>query len=115
MNKVLLVGRITKDVEVTETKNTTVGRYTLAVDAGKDQEANFIRCVAFGKSAEFAEKYFCKGLRVAVEGHIQTGKYEDKEGFTHYTTDVVVERQEFADGIKDEQPFGKSGGYNRRR
>ena len=115
MNKVLLVGRLTADVEVRETKNTTVGRYTLAVDAGKDQEANFIRCVTFGKSAEFAEKYFCKGLRVAVEGHIQTGKYEDKEGFTHYTTDVIVERQYFADGKKDKQPSGKSGGYNRRR
>lgn len=115
MNKVLLVGRLTKDVEVRKTKDTTVGRYTLAVDAGKDQEANFIRCVTFGKYAEFAEIYFCKGLRVAVEGHIQAGKYEDKEGFTHYTTDVIVERQEFADGKKDEKASGKSGGYNRRR
>lgn len=108
MNKVLLVGRLTKDVEVTETKNTSVGRYTLAIDAGKDQEANFIRCVSFGKSAEFAEKYFNKGLRVAVEGRIQTGSYEDKDGFTHYTTDVIVERQEFADGKKEEGSRSKS-------
>lgn len=107
MNKVLLVGRLTADVEVRETKNTTVGRYTLAVDAGKDQDANFIRCVTFGKSAEFAEKYFNKGLRVAVEGRIQTGSYEDKDGFTHYTTDVIVERQEFADGKKEEDRRSK--------
>lgn len=114
MNKVLLIGRLTKDVEISEGKKATVGYYTLAIDNGTDYDASFIRCTVFGKSAEFAEKYFCKGLRVAVEGHIQTGKYEDKKGFTHYTTDVIVEHQEFADGKKEEQPSGKSGGYKRR-
>lgn len=108
MNKVILIGRLTKDVEISEGKKATVGHYTLAVDNGKDYDASFIRCTVFGKSAEFAEKYFCKGLRVAVEGRIQTGSYEDKDGFTHYTTDVIVERQEFADGKKEEDSRSKS-------
>lgn len=108
MNKVLLIGRLTKDVEISEGKKATVGHYTLAIDNGKDYDASFIRCTVFGKSAEFAEKYFSKGLRVAVEGRIQTGSYEDKDGFTHYTTDVIVERQEFADGKREEDSRSKS-------
>lgn len=107
MNKVLLIGRLTKDVEISEGKKATVGHYTLAIDNGKDYDASFIRCTVFGKSAEFAEKYFNKGLRVAVEGRIQTGSYEDKDGFTHYTTDVIVERQEFADGKGGEDSRSK--------
>ena len=108
MNKVLLIGRLIKDVEISEGKKSTVGHYTLAIDNGRDYDASFIRCTAFGKSAEFAEKYFSKGLRVAVEGRIQSGSYEDKDGFTHYTTDVIVERQEFADGGKKEDSRSKS-------
>ena len=102
MNKVILIGRLTKDVEISEGWKATVGHYTLAIDNGKDYDASFVRCTVFGKSAEFAEKYFSKGLRVAVEGRIQTGSYDDKDGFTHYTTDVIVERQEFADGKNEE-------------
>lgn len=107
MNKVILIGRLTKDVEISEGKKAIVGHYTLAIDNGKDYDTSFIRCTLFGKSAEFAEKYFSKGLRVAVEGRIQTGSYDDKDGFMHYTTDVIVERQEFADGKKEEDSRSK--------
>lgn len=106
MNVVILMGRLTKDPEVRYTQgqnSMAVARYTLAVErrGRKDdsqQQADFIRCVAFGRSAEFAEKYFRKGLRVAIDGRIQTGSYQDKNGNTVYTTDVVVNNQEFADG-----------------
>ena len=106
MNVVIIMGRLTKDPEVRYTQgqnSMAVARYTLAVErrGRKDdsqQQADFIRCVAFGRSAEFAEKYFRKGLRVAIDGRIQTGSYQDKNGNTVYTTDVVVNNQEFADG-----------------
>jgi single-strand DNA-binding protein len=80
-----------------------IARYTLAVDrrgrreAGQDAQADFIRCVAFDRAAEFAEKYFHQGMRVLVSGRIQTGSYQDRDGKTVYTTDVVIEDQEFAD------------------
>lgn len=102
MNKVLLIGRLTRDPEVryTQQNNTAVARYTLAVDRFKrdaEQSADFIRCVCFNKTAEFAGKYFYKGIKIAVSGRIQTGSYTDQEGKTVYTTDIVVENQEFCE------------------
>lgn len=107
MNKVILMGRLTRDPEVRYSSGDqamAIARYTLAVDrrgrrnAGDDQQtADFINCVAFGKSGEFAEKYFHKGIKIAVTGRIQTGSYTNKEGQKVYTTDVVVEDQEFAE------------------
>lgn len=101
MNKVLLIGRLTRDPEVRYSQNNTaVARYTLAVDRmtrNTEQSADFIRCVAFAKTAEFAEKYFHKGIKIAVTGRIQTGSYTDREGQTVYTTDIVVENQEFCE------------------
>ena len=104
MNKVVLIGRLTRDPEVRYSagENTTaIARYTLAVDRKYKQEgqqnADFIQCIAFGKSAEFAEKYFRKGMKIAITGRIQTGSYTNKEGQKVYTTDVVIEEQEFAE------------------
>lgn len=101
MNKVILIGRLTRDPEMrySTNNNTAVARYTLAVnrqfkqDGG--QEADFLPCVAFGKTAEFTEKYLFKGMRVAIEGRIQTGSYTNQEGQKVYTTEIAVERQEF--------------------
>ena len=107
MNKVLLMGRLTRDPEVRQAGETTVARYALAVDRrGKKDEADFINCVVFGKGAEFAEKYLKKGTKIAVTGHIQTGSYKSNEGRTVYTTDVVVEDQEFCESKKaaEERP-----------
>lgn len=104
MNKVILVGRLTRDPEVRYTQGenqTAIARYTLAVDRRfkRDGEptADFINCVVFGKSAEFAEKYFRQGLRVAISGRITTGSYTNKDGIKVYTTEVTVEDQEFAE------------------
>ena len=104
MNKVILVGRLTKDPEVRYSggENTlAVARYTIAVERRfkRDGEptADFIPCVVFGRSAEFAEKYFRQGMRVSVSGRIQTGSYTNKDGMKVYTTDVIVEEQEFAE------------------
>ena len=104
MNKVILMGRLTKDPEVRYAQGSeplAVARYTLAVNRRfkrqGEQDADFIGCVAFGRSAEFAEKYFRQGLKVIVTGRIQTGSYTNKEGQKVYTTDVVVEDQEFAE------------------
>ena len=103
MNKAILVGRLTRDPEVRYSQgenSTAVARYTLAVERRykRDGEpsADFINCVVFGKPAEFAEKYFRQVLRVAISGHIQTGSYTNKDGVKVYTTEVVVEEQEFA-------------------
>lgn len=103
MNKAILVGRLTRDPEVRYSQGenaTAVARYTLAVDRRFKREgepsADFINCVAFGRPAEFAEKYFRQGLRVAISGRIQTGSYTNKDGVKVYTTEVVVEEQEFA-------------------
>lgn len=107
MNKVILMGRLTRDVDVKTSQNANnVARYTLAVDRRLSadqrknenvQAADFISIVAFGKSAEFAEKYFRKGMKVIVTGRIQAGSYTNKDGVKVYTTDVVAEDQEFAE------------------
>jgi len=104
MNKAILIGRLVRDPEVrySQGDNTmAVAKYTLAVDRKfkKDSEdsADFIGCTAFGKAAEFAEKYLHKGTKIAVVGRIQTGNYTNKEGTKVYTTDVVIEEQEFAE------------------
>nr|DAZ74233.1 MAG TPA: Single strand binding protein [Caudoviricetes sp.] len=107
MNKVILMGRLTREPEVRYTqgeRQMAIARYTLAVDrrgranAGTgEQTADFIQCVAFDRSAEFAEKYFHQGTKLIVTGRIQTGSYTNKDGQRVYTTDVVVEDQEFAE------------------
>lgn len=109
MNKVILMGRLTKDPEVRYTQSSTpvaVARYTLACDRRykKDGEpsTDFISCIAFGKNGEFAEKYLRKGIKITLEGRIQTGSYTNNEGKKVYTTDVVVEHQEFAESKKSE-------------
>ena len=107
MNKVILMGRLTRDPEVRYSAGenaTAIARYTLAVDRrfarrGEEggQTADFIGCVAFGRSAEFAERYLHQGSKVVVTGRIQTGSYTNRDGQKVYTTDVVVEDQEFAE------------------
>ena len=105
MNKVILMGRLTRDPDVRYSageSGTSVARYTLAVDRRfnkRDGEAtaDFISCVAFGRSAEFAEKYFHQGMSVSISGRIQTGSYTKKDGVKVYTTEVIVEEQEFAE------------------
>ena len=106
MNKVILMGRLTRDPEVRYSQGENalaIARYTLAVDRrfnrnnSDEQTADFINCVAFGRAGEFAEKYFRKGTKVAVTGRIQTGSYTNKDGVRVYTTEVVVEEQEFAE------------------
>lgn len=131
MNIAILMGRLTKDPDISTSQNgTQIARYTIAIDRiGKDQGADFISCVAFNKSAEFADKYLKKGTKIAIEGAIRTGSYTNKDGQKVYTTDVIVNRQEFAEskgeakgeakpeannegfmsipgGIDDEIPFG---------
>ena len=115
MNKVILMGRLTRDPEVRYSQGenaTAVARYTLAVDRrfnrnNDEQTADFINCVAFGRSGEFAEKYLHKGTKIAVTGRIQTGSYTNKDGVKVYTTDVVVEDQEFAES---KNASGQAGG-----
>ncbi len=105
MNKVILMGRLTRDPETRYPNSDNpmaISRYTLAVDRrynrnNDEHSADFIGCVAFGKAGEFAEKYFRKGTKVAVTGHIQTGSYTNKDGVKIYTTDIVIEDQEFAE------------------
>ena len=97
MNKVILIGRLTKDPDVRATQDGKMfARYTLAVDR-VSEGADFVPCVAFGKSAEFAQKYLHKGMKMAIVGRIQTGSYKDKDGKTVYTTDVVAGHVEFLD------------------
>lgn len=104
MNKVILMGRLTRDPDVRYTTGENplaIARYTLAVDRRfhKDGEAtaDFISCVVFGRAAEFVEKYFRQGLKITISGRIQTGSYTNKEGQKVYTTEIVVEEQEFAE------------------
>lgn len=120
MNKVILMGRLTKDPEVRYSQGENpmaIARYSIAVDrrGGRNntdgQTADFINCVAFGKAAEFTEKYLRKGTKIAVTGRIQTGSYTNKDGVKVYTTDVVVEEQEFAESKNNAgQDSGFSGG-----
>ena len=118
MNKVVLVGRLTRDPEVRYSQGdnaTAVARYTVAVDRKfkRDGEptADFIPCVVFGRSAEFAEKYFRQGMRVLVSGRLQTGSYVNKDGQRVYTTEVILDDQEFADSkgaASDMSGYGQS-------
>ena len=116
MNKVILMGRLTRDPDVRYSQGesaTAVARYTLAVDRrfnrnNDEQTADFINCVAFGRSGEFAEKYLHKGTKIAITGRIQTGSYTNKDGVRVYTTDVVVEDQEFAES---KNASAANGGY----
>lgn len=104
MNKVELIGRLTRNPDIRHTQgnnSTAIARFTLAVDRkykrDGDQSADFISCVAFGKLAEHADKYYHKGIKIAVIGRLQTGSYEHRDGHTVYTTDVIVEELEFAE------------------
>lgn len=115
MNKVILIGRCTRDPEVRYSQGenaTAVARYTLAVDRqfkrDGDQGADFINCIAFGKRGEFAEKYLRKGTKIAVVGRIQTGSYTNKDGNKVYTTDVVVDEHEFVESKASQQNGGDS-------
>ena len=116
MNKVILMGRLTRDPDVRYSqgdKQTAVARYTLAVDRRfkreGEQNADFINCISFGKSAEFAEKYFRQGMRVTICGRIQTGSYTNRDGQKVYTTDVVVEEHEFAESKNSGSNAGNVG------
>ena len=107
MNKYIAIGRLTRDPEVSHTgAGNLVTSFTLAIDNGKDYDATFLRCVTFGKSAEFAEKYLLKGTKIAIVGRIVTGSYTDKDGNTRYTTDVQVESMEFAESKKSDDSSG---------
>lgn len=128
MNKVILLGRLTRDPEVRRSQGDNpmaVARYTLAVDRkfkrDGEESADFIGCVAFGKQGEFAEKYLHKGTKIVLTGRIQTGSYTNKDGVKVYTTDVVAEDQEFAesksvgqqntDGTSTETPKAGNDGF----
>lgn len=123
MNKVILMGRLTRDPEVRYSQGENamaIARYTLAVDrrntrGNSEDTADFIGCVAFGRSAEFAEKYLRKGTKIAVSGRIQTGSYTNKEGVKVYTTEVVVEEQEFAESKNSNSGAGDFSGGNFQR
>ena len=113
MNKVIIIGRVVRDAEIRYSQgasSTCIARYTLAVDRKFKQEgqptADFIKCIAFGKLGEFAEKYLHKGIKIAVTGRIQTGSYTNKDGQKVYTTDVVVEEQEFCESKSSNQSQG---------
>ncbi len=119
MNKVLLIGRLTKDVEMrySASNDTAIARYTLAVNRPfkreGEPEADFLPCVAFNKTAEFAEKYLAKGMRVAIEGRIQTGSYTNSEAKKVYVSEIVVERQEFLEKkIRNSQPEANAAANN---
>lgn len=123
MNKVILMGRLTRDPDVRYSQGesaTAVARYTLAVDRrfkrDGDASADFIGCVAFGRQAEFAEKYLRQGTKIAITGRIQTGSYTNRDGQKVYTTDVVVEEQEFAEskaaGGEHAGGFQQQGGFH---
>ena len=124
MNKVILMGRLTRDPEVRYSQGDqplAIARYTLAVDRRQtrnnndDQTADFINCVAFGRSGEFAERYLRKGTKICVSGRIQTGSYTNKDGVKVYTTEVVVDDQEFAESKNaagNTEGGYSNGGYN---
>jgi len=118
MNKVILMGRLTRDPEVRYTQGENqmaIARYTLAVDrrfsrSGNDENtADFIPCVAFNKAGEFAERYFRKGTKIVISGRIQTGSYTNKDGVKVYTTEVIVDEQEFAESKNNSSSDGSYG------
>ena len=115
MNKVALIGRLTRDPDVRYSQGgepMAIARFTLAVDRRtKNRDADFISCVAFGKSGEFVKKYFHKGMKVAVIGRIQTGSYDNKDGHKVYTTDVVCEELDFCES-KQQQNADADGFMN---
>lgn len=123
MNRVILMGRLTRDPEVRYSQGESplaIARYTLAVDRrqsrsnnGEEQSADFINCVAFGRNGEFAERYLRKGMKIAITGRIQTGSYTNKDGVRVYTTEVVVEDHEFAESrnASGSNDGGYSGGF----
>ena len=125
MNRVILMGRLTRDPEVRYSQGEramAIARYTLAVDRrgrsrsqeGGDQSADFIPCVAFDRAGEFAEKYFRQGMRVLISGRIQTGSYVNRDGQKVYTTEVIIDDQEFADSkgaASDIGGYQNAGGY----
>lgn len=119
MNKVILMGRLTRDPEIRYSqgeKPIAVARYTLAVNRmlkrPGEPDADFINCVAFGKAGEFAEKYFRQGIRIIISGRIQTGSYTNRHGARVYTTDIIVEEQEFAESKKASgQPMETPDGF----
>lgn len=119
MNKVMLMGRLTADPEIRATQDgTKVGTYTLAVDrrGAREQTADFIRCQAWDRRAEFAEKYLKKGTKILITGRIQTGSYTARDGKKVYTTDVVIEDQEFAESKQseektEERPYAPDDGF----
>ena len=118
MNKVILMGRLTRDAEVRYSQgenSTAIARFSLAVDRrfrrdGDEQNTDFINCVAFGKTAEFLERFGRKGTKFVLEGRIQTGSYTNKDGQRVYTTDVVAENVEFAES-KNASAGNNDGGY----
>lgn len=117
LNKAILIGRLTDKPEYRDGE-TPYARYTIAVDRiVNDKCADFIKCVCFGKTAQFAGQYLQKGTKIAVEGRIQTGKYTNRDGKTVYTTDVVVERHEFCESMNKvehpapPQPETPEGGF----
>ena len=109
MNKVILTGRFTRDPEIKYTNDgTSIARFSIAVNRrfvkeGSDQKADFLNCIAFGKSAEFIEKYFSKGMKADLSGRIQTGSYTNRDGQKVYTTDIVVEEIEFGESKNSNQ------------
>ena len=113
MNKVILRGRLAKDPETRQAGDTIVTRFSIAVDRRYKQDggqaADFPSCVAFGKTAEFINKYFYKGMKILLEGRIQTGNYTDKDGVKHYTTDVIADNVEFAESKKADNTQQESG------
>ncbi len=118
MNKWVGMGRLTRDpnVRYSQGENATcVTRYTIAVDRrykrDGEQTADFISCIAFGRAGEFAEKYFHKGIKIVVEGRIQTGSYTNKDGVKVYTTDIVVENQEFAESKAESDQYQQNEGF----
>ena len=120
MNRSILIGRLTKDPDVRWTQGQEqmcIARYTLAIDRPtKEKMTDFISCITFGKNAEFADKYLHKGMKIAVEGRIQTGSYTNKDGQKVYTTDVVVDKHEFCESAQNSgqaaQPEAQPADWN---
>lgn len=116
MNKVVLIGNLTKDVDLSFAagSGTAVGRFTVAVARMKKGESDFPNCISFGKTAETIAQYFFKGSKIAIEGHIQTGSYDAKDGTKRYTTDVIVDRFEFvgSNGNNNNQSNTSSTNFN---